>query len=219
LVKVGVNCNSCNAQFAVAVSSKLAPPRWARKLWSAALKAGWVRREQDFAAFCSNCKAHLNAPSNRLTPLEPMRFVTLLECEGCGIRFQGQDAIIETNFARGLRNAAREVGWKYISFDSNKSFHDFCSDCMPNALKNKRKHLMRNVWSQSTVKVALDLGVSDKTIEKQCKRLNIPKPPRGFWAKWDAGHIEDCRALIPQEVIDLLGEEFLNDIYPLNPSN
>ncbi|NLG97359.1 MAG: hypothetical protein GX491_08370 [Chloroflexi bacterium] len=37
------------------------------------------------------------------------------------------------------------------------------------------------VWSRPTTEVAKVFGVSDKAIEKRCKRLGIPKPPRGYW--------------------------------------
>ncbi len=37
------------------------------------------------------------------------------------------------------------------------------------------------VWSRTTTEVARLFGVSDKAIEKRCKRLGIPKPPRGYW--------------------------------------
>ncbi len=218
MIKIGLTCHSCGNLFALAISSKFMPPRWARKIWKAALKDGWVRREKDFSTFCSSCKSQLatDLRSKLLHPLAPMKFVTLLECEGCGSQFQGQEAVIDTPFAHQLRDTAKKAGWKYISLDNNKSYHDFCPNCMPAARKNKRKRLMRMVWSKATVKVALDLGISDKAIEKQCKRLEVPKPPVGFWNKWNAEHMEDCRALIPQEIIDLLGKEFLNDIYPLD---
>ena len=37
------------------------------------------------------------------------------------------------------------------------------------------------VWSRPTTEVAQLFGVSDKAIEKRCKRLGVPKPPRGYW--------------------------------------
>lgn len=37
------------------------------------------------------------------------------------------------------------------------------------------------VWSRPTTEVARLFGVSDKAIEKRCKRLGIPKPSRGYW--------------------------------------
>jgi hypothetical protein len=60
------------------------------------------------------------------------------------------------------------------------------------------------------------MGISDKALEKQCKRLEVPKPPRGFWAKWHAGYMAQCRALLPEEVEEALGRELLDEIYPLD---
>lgn len=56
---------------------------------------------------------------------------------------------------------------------------------------NKRKvawpskeQLEKLVWEKSTVKIAQELGVSDKAVEKWCKKYCISKPPRGYWAKF-----------------------------------
>ena len=35
--------------------------------------------------------------------------------------------------------------------------------------------------------VAASFDVSDKAIEKRCKRLEVVKPPRGYWAKIQTG--------------------------------
>ena len=43
------------------------------------------------------------------------------------------------------------------------------------------------IWEKPTSQVAKDLGVSDKAIEKHCKKLALKKPPRGYWAKIQAG--------------------------------
>lgn len=45
------------------------------------------------------------------------------------------------------------------------------------------------VWSLPTTQVAKILGVSDVAVAKRCKALGITKPPRGFWAKVEAGLI------------------------------
>lgn len=37
------------------------------------------------------------------------------------------------------------------------------------------------LWEKPTSKIAIDLGVSDKSIEKFCKKHNLSKPPRGYW--------------------------------------
>ncbi|MBW4601047.1 MAG: hypothetical protein KME29_16050 [Calothrix sp. FI2-JRJ7] len=51
------------------------------------------------------------------------------------------------------------------------------------AVRPSKEELEKLVWTKSTVQVAKDFGVSDKTIEKWCKLYGIEKPPRGYWAK------------------------------------
>jgi hypothetical protein len=46
------------------------------------------------------------------------------------------------------------------------------------------------IWGKPTSQIAKDLGVSDKAIEKHCKKLALKKPPRGYWAKIQAGESE-----------------------------
>jgi hypothetical protein len=43
------------------------------------------------------------------------------------------------------------------------------------------------VWSEPVTAIAESFGVSDKAIEKRCKRLGVVKPPRGYWAKMQSG--------------------------------
>jgi ankyrin repeat protein len=50
-----------------------------------------------------------------------------------------------------------------------------------------RERLYEEVWSEPTQKVALKYGISDVALSKVCKQLQVPKPPRGYWAKKDAG--------------------------------
>lgn len=47
--------------------------------------------------------------------------------------------------------------------------------------------LFFEVWSRPATKIAVELGVSDKAIDKRCTRENVPKPPRGYWAKVQNG--------------------------------
>lgn len=46
-----------------------------------------------------------------------------------------------------------------------------------------KQELEKLVWEQSTSQIAKKLGVSDKAVEKWCKKMSISKPPRGYWAK------------------------------------
>lgn len=50
-----------------------------------------------------------------------------------------------------------------------------------------REKLYEEVWANPVVNVAVQYGVSDVAIHKICKSLNVPVPPRGYWAKIRAG--------------------------------
>lgn len=43
--------------------------------------------------------------------------------------------------------------------------------------------LQELVWQYPTTYIANELNVSDKAIEKLCKKLDVQKPPRGYWTK------------------------------------
>lgn len=50
-----------------------------------------------------------------------------------------------------------------------------------------REKLYEEVWTNPVVVVATQYGVSDVAIHKVCKTLNVPVPPRGYWARVRAG--------------------------------
>ncbi len=50
-----------------------------------------------------------------------------------------------------------------------------------------REELFALVWEKPTRQVAKELGVSDVAIGKLCERLQVPKPPRGYWARVHSG--------------------------------
>lgn len=78
-----------------------------------------------------------------------------------------------------------ECGTKLYRY-SNNTVH-YCSTECANIHNIKfdvhKEELEVLVWLMPTVKVAKIFGVSDKAIEKRCKKYNITKPPRGYWAK------------------------------------
>lgn len=51
-----------------------------------------------------------------------------------------------------------------------------------------RKELYELVWAQPLPKVAKQFGVSDVAIAKACRKLKVPVPGRGYWAKKANGH-------------------------------
>ncbi|MFQ5515332.1 MAG: hypothetical protein ACE5FG_12980, partial [Myxococcota bacterium] len=45
-----------------------------------------------------------------------------------------------------------------------------------------RDELYELVWSTSMVKASERYGLSDNGLRKACKKLDVPTPPRGYWA-------------------------------------
>jgi ankyrin repeat protein len=50
-----------------------------------------------------------------------------------------------------------------------------------------RERLYQEVWSEAAQKVAARYKISGVMLGKVCRQLNVPKPPRGYWAKRAAG--------------------------------
>ena len=50
-----------------------------------------------------------------------------------------------------------------------------------------RKELHKRVWEKPASQLKTEFGCSDVAIAKACKRLEIPKPPRGYWARLASG--------------------------------
>ena len=51
----------------------------------------------------------------------------------------------------------------------------------------EREKLYDLVWSRPIRVLATEFNLSDVGLAKACKRANIPRPPRGHWAKLKAG--------------------------------
>lgn len=50
-----------------------------------------------------------------------------------------------------------------------------------------REELYELVWSKPMLHLAKELGISDRGLAKTCRRLNIPTPGIGYWAKLQHG--------------------------------
>ena len=50
-----------------------------------------------------------------------------------------------------------------------------------------REQLYERVWDMPLQRLAEEFGISDVALAKRCRKLNIPTPPRGYWAKLEAG--------------------------------
>jgi hypothetical protein len=50
-----------------------------------------------------------------------------------------------------------------------------------------REELYERVWSKPVAALAREWGLSGPGLKKVCRRLEVPVPPRGYWAKLKAG--------------------------------
>lgn len=50
-----------------------------------------------------------------------------------------------------------------------------------------REELFEFVWSKPVDTLAKEWGLSGPGLKKICRRLDVPVPPRGYWAKLQAG--------------------------------
>jgi hypothetical protein len=66
-------------------------------------------------------------------------------------------------------------------------------------IKIDRQELYDLVWLKPVVRIAKDFGISDVAVGKICKKLNIPKPGLGYWAKMQAGKPFRQTPLPPQK--------------------
>jgi hypothetical protein len=57
------------------------------------------------------------------------------------------------------------------------------------------------VWKTPITRLAKEYGLSDVGLAKICKKHDIPRPPRGYWAKkeggwlWSPGAMADIRII------------------------
>ncbi|MHB1344027.1 MAG: hypothetical protein ACYCX3_06675 [Thermoleophilia bacterium] len=62
-----------------------------------------------------------------------------------------------------------------------------------------RNTLYEEVWAEPTQAVVKRYGVSDVALAKTCRRMGVPLPGRGYWAKVRAGRAEPRPPLPPLE--------------------
>jgi hypothetical protein len=63
---------------------------------------------------------------------------------------------------------------------------------MPDAETRKsvtlsREELYALVWATPMSRLAVQYGLSGNGLAKICRRLDVPYPPRGYWARKEAG--------------------------------
>ena len=61
-----------------------------------------------------------------------------------------------------------------------------------------RQELYQKVWERPLIKVAEEFGVSADALGKACRKLSVPMPGRGYWAKVAHGHSVIRKPLLPK---------------------
>jgi hypothetical protein len=69
------------------------------------------------------------------------------------------------------------------------------------ASRYNREKLYAEVWSEPIQHVAKRYGVSDVALAKVCRKLNIPRPGRGYWAIKAAGKRAPRQPALPELLI------------------
>lgn len=67
----------------------------------------------------------------------------------------------------------------------------------PAVMQFTRGELYEAVWSKSCQKLAAELGISDVALAKTCRRMGIPRPSLGYWARVAAGEKVPRKPLPP----------------------
>lgn len=53
-------------------------------------------------------------------------------------------------------------------------------------VKLSREELYKQIWKTPARVLAEQFDISDVGLAKTCKRMGIPRPPRGYWARKEA---------------------------------
>lgn len=75
---------------------------------------------------------------------------------------------------------------------------------MPSLSTLTREELYELVWSKPATAIASDFGISDVAVAKHCKKHEVPRPSRGYWAKKEAGRNPRKQALPPTKAESFL---------------
>ncbi len=61
----------------------------------------------------------------------------------------------------------------------------------------EREKLYEEVWKEPVLVIAKRYGVSNVALAKACRKLAVPLPPRGYWARIRAGQKSLPRPPLP----------------------
>ena len=97
-----------------------------------------------------------------------------------------------------MRDHLKDKGWHLTRLGIGRTEED-SAEHIPYMLlaRYNREKLYEEVWSQPMCKLAAQYSVSDVALAKTCKKLKIPTPGRGYWAKLAVGRSKGRRPALP----------------------
>lgn len=224
MIEVGLYCGLCDNSIFTEVQAKYRPARWTRLMQRIVNIDHWGERRKwitdnicEHIVHCPDCIEKVNNTGSYVSylNLKEYPFYVRVVCEYCKKYINCEDMVhAGDNFIKDIRKDVSHKGWRRISTDGQRTYHDYCPDCVDIVTAHIRNELIKHVWSIPTIQLARLIGISDKAIEKKCTRYRVPKPPRGFWNKYEVGLITECLEVVPYEVREVLGEEKFNELYP-----
>jgi len=84
----------------------------------------------------------------------------------------------------------------------------------PETIRVTREELYEQVWSRPMRDLAKEYGLSDVGLAKICRKLEIPLPGRGYWARIDAGSAPARPTLLPTRNEMQTTAVFYRDVSP-----
>ena len=95
---------------------------------------------------------------------------------------------VQAKYCAQCKKAFSGRGGKYCSFKCSNIYTEknINDNRVSKFTKPSKEELHKLIWSKSTIKIAKDIGCSDKCIEKWCKSYALTKPARGFWQQLEA---------------------------------
>lgn len=97
-----------------------------------------------------------------------------------------------------MRDHLKDKGWHLTRLGIGRTKKDSAEHVSYMLLaRYNREKLYEEVWSQPMCKLAAQYSVSDVALAKTCKKLRIPTPGRGYWAKLAVGRSKGRRPALP----------------------
>jgi hypothetical protein len=85
-------------------------------------------------------------------------------------------------------------------------------------VKLSREDLYRQIWETPASVLAAQYDISDVGLAKACKRMGIPRPPRGYWRRKRTGKRVTAIPLPPASPTDQRSVEFHRATHPMRPA-